>query len=92
MTDTKQLIENLRDPLLGMGPKSPNRAQAADAIERLEAEREQLRGWLSARESSALVQSETADRRGTLRWQALGRAEAYRDALQRTQGQAGEER
>lgn len=46
-------------------------------------ERERLAEWLNARESSALVQSETSDEGGTLRWVAKGRAEAYRDALDR---------
>lgn len=84
MADNKELTVFLRSQSEHPGMGYLN--QAADAIEILEAEREQLRGWLSARESSALVQSETADHRGTLRWQALGRAEAYRDALRRVQG------
>lgn len=50
-----------------------------DAV--LAAERERLQQLLNARESSALVQSETASEDGTLKWQARGRAEAYRYLL-----------
>ncbi len=45
-----------------------------------------LARWLNARESSALVQKETATRDGTLRWVAQGREEAYRETRERVEG------